>query len=177
MLGLVAARSVQVPDDLVRSILAPYRPTCRYLLRATIDFVRDHEDAAGGAIVGRGDFSIPESFYIDDTGHFNAVEFNICFNQLGYVFLGYCVQHGLIHAMREMAFEQYMAQQLPGVLIAELRSAFKRPMNARDFRGAISIATVDESRNYWALRMPCEFADAKRGKSEGEGKVAVLKPR
>ena len=38
-----------------------------------------------GLISAKGRFSIPDSCYIDDTGHFNAVEFNICFNQLAYV--------------------------------------------------------------------------------------------
>ncbi|MGW6540873.1 FcoT family thioesterase [Streptomyces sp. NPDC055051] len=40
--------------------------------------------ADGRPLTGSGMFTIPEPCYIDDTGHFNAVEFNICYNQLAY---------------------------------------------------------------------------------------------
>ncbi|NET17718.1 MAG: hypothetical protein F6K08_35290 [Okeania sp. SIO1H6] len=43
-----------------------------------------------------GQFSIGESCYIDDTGHLNAVEFNICYNQLLYVAIAWgCDQQKL----------------------------------------------------------------------------------
>ena len=51
-------------------------------------------------IVGKGRFSIPESCYIDDTGHFNAVEFNICYNQLAYVLFAGVIDAGLMHKVR-----------------------------------------------------------------------------
>ena len=52
-------------------------------------------------ITGKGRFSIPESCYIDSTGHFNAVEFNICYNQLAYVLFAGCINAGVMGKVRD----------------------------------------------------------------------------
>src|SRR5882724_11344285 len=80
---------MDISDTLVADILKPYRPHARYLRSAQITHFRDKAAegiaANKGLVTAAGRFSIPESCYIDDTGHFNAVEFNICYNQLAYV--------------------------------------------------------------------------------------------
>jgi hypothetical protein len=65
--------------------------------------------------------AIPESCYIDDTGHFNAVEFNICFNQLAYVLFGKCVDAGILQKLRHekvnvISFPDYKLHRLPSML-------------------------------------------------------------
>src|SRR5262245_56508099 len=81
---------IRIDDAFVADILRPYRAHARYLKSAEITHVHDKAVPQGrgkpsSLITGMGRFSIPESCYIDHTGHFNAVEFNICFNQLAYV--------------------------------------------------------------------------------------------
>ncbi|MEO1375818.1 MAG: FcoT family thioesterase, partial [Cyanobacteria bacterium J06635_10] len=51
------------------------------------------------------DFSIPESCYIDDTGHFNSVEFNICYNQLFYIIIAYLIKNQLLEVMKDWNLE------------------------------------------------------------------------
>ena len=69
--------------NLLRLILIPYKPHCRYFQNAFL--------------TARGEFSISESCYIAETGHFNAVEFNICFNQLSYYLIAECSHHQLLN--------------------------------------------------------------------------------
>src|SRR5690348_5245638 len=92
----LAASGSAVSAALLENVLAPYKPHCRYLQRAHV--VSGSERAGlpaskGTEVSAHGDFAIPESCYIADTGHFNAVEFNICYNQLAYTLLAACVEH------------------------------------------------------------------------------------
>ena len=70
-----------VDPQLLARVLTPYKPHCRYLRTAAVRYATARSIAAAS-----GTFSIPESCYIASTGHFNAVEFNICYNQLTYCF-------------------------------------------------------------------------------------------
>ena len=86
------ALPANISKDFIDDILKPYRKHAQYLKSAELTHFQDKCSCAtkgkdAGLITAKGRFSIPESCYIDDTGHFNAVEFNICFNQLAYVCL------------------------------------------------------------------------------------------
>lgn len=72
--------SIDVNNDpsLLAQVLNPYKAHCKYLKSAQVTKEGDPHD--GGRVIGRCEFSIPQSCYIDDTGHFNSVEFNICYN-------------------------------------------------------------------------------------------------
>src|SRR6185437_12588121 len=94
-----------IPSKLAAEILKPYRQNATYLKSAEITQVCDKSTIAPGTqdqrlVTGKGCFAIPESCYIDDTGHFNAVEFNICYNQLAYVLFAGCIEAGLMHKVR-----------------------------------------------------------------------------
>jgi hypothetical protein len=171
-------RSIEVPDDLVQSILTPYRTECQYLKKLWIDR-HDEPDAAstavGGAIVGRGQFSIPESFYIADTGHFNAVEFTLCFNQIGYAFLAYCFDHKLLPSISGVDLAYYRRQQLGGILIAQLSSTYRRPMRAASFWGEFSLTGTIEKKTLWLLETRIRYWDDGDGQSEGNVLAALLK--
>ena len=68
------------PEFLSR-VLKPYREHCCYLKSANF---QHHKTGGIQGLTLHGQFSIDDSCYIDDTGHFNAVEYNICFNQIAY---------------------------------------------------------------------------------------------
>lgn len=100
-----ASRNLPVEVDrvMLEEILRPYRKNATYLKSAAVlrwfDKPPSRQDKDQDLIVGRGTFEIPESCYIDDTGHFNAVEFNICYNQLAYVLFGKCIQQGILQPL------------------------------------------------------------------------------
>ena len=141
---------IPISNAFVAEILKPYRPNARYLKSAEITRVSDRalydSTSTESLITGTGRFSIPESCYIDDTGHFNAVEFNICFNQLAYVLFGKCVEAGVLQQIWPISgkylssFTEYKKHQLPAMLIVRVDGVrFFKPMKSDDFRAELTI--------------------------------------
>ena len=58
-------------------------------------------------MLAHGDFEIPESCYIDATGHLNSVEVNICYNQLLYVILAQSIASEVVPALDVFTLEHY----------------------------------------------------------------------
>ena len=125
----------------IRRMLTPYRRHAQYLLHAQITSITPTP-------ISKGTFSIPESCYIDATGHFNAVEFNICYNQLAYVSIGKLLMDGALCAAFpnwnrrvRLDFDTYLQRQLSSMLIVKMESRFLKPMNSQLFWGGISART------------------------------------
>jgi hypothetical protein len=141
---------IAISDAFVAEILKPYRPNAKYLKSAEITRVSDEalydSTSKESLITAVGRFSIPESCYIDDTGHFNAVEFNICFNQLAYVMFGKSVEAGVLQKIWPISanylssFTEYKKHQLPAMLIVRVDGVrFFKPMKSGDFRAELTI--------------------------------------
>jgi hypothetical protein len=145
-----------ISDAFVAEILKPYREHARYLKSAELTQFSEealrNSDSKECLVTGVGRFSIPESCYIDDTGHFNAVEFNICYNQLAYVVFGKCVEAGLMHQLwrgnvdmdsfsRHIpSYSDYKRHQLPAMLIVRVDDVrFFKPMKSDDFRAELRV--------------------------------------
>ena len=138
-----------ISDAFVADILKPYRARATYLRSAEITQFSEQalEDSASDVslVTGTGRFSIPESCYIDDTGHFNAVEFNICYNQLAYVVFAKCVEVGLMHQLWRVnvdipSFAEYKRHQLPAMLIVRVDGVrFFKQMKSDDFGAELTI--------------------------------------
>jgi hypothetical protein len=175
------SRVEEVSSGLLERFLAPYKENCRYLKRAY--FLDNLSDSAsdnlpqksdlGNAWLIKGEFAIPESCYIDDTGHFNSVEFNICYNQLFYIAIAYLVQHQLLKEMSDWDLETYQRRQLRDFLIVKFSSAFKQPIDSDAFEGILSINKCAKRGNLIWLKTSCAFYD-RQGRSEGEVTIAVL---
>lgn len=117
-------------------VLRPYRQACQYLTTAVLELAPDRMPTVSG------DFEIGDSCYIDDTGHFNAVEFNMCYNQLAYYPIAKSVQEALLPAMRHWTIEDFWRLQLPDILITDFRSTFKRKMRGKPFSGSVSLTDI-----------------------------------
>lgn len=169
------ALPVRIAEDFVADILSPYKPHARYLKSAEITAYRDKQpkDEENGALVKAcGRFAIPESCYIDDTGHFNAVEFNICFNQLAYVMFGKCIEAGIMHRLRcgpveVMSLSEYKRRQLPAMVIVSIESRYFKQLNSRDFRGELAIDKISPVGSAWFFFTSVTFADADGVKAKG----------
>jgi hypothetical protein len=160
-------------------VLLPYKADCRYLKQARIlpldqselaERSRLHEPALWRI---QGDFTIPASCYIDDTGHFNSVEFNICYNQLFYTLIAHLVQQNLIDVMRDWDFATFKRRQLSDFLITKFFSTFRRQINSDAFQGELSINKCSSRNQLILLKTTCAFYD-RQGFSEGEVAIAVL---
>jgi hypothetical protein len=167
--------AISITPDFVAEILQPYKAHARYLKTAEIASFREKssDDKGKGALAkGVGRFAIPESCYIDDTGHFNAVEFNICFNQLAYVMFAKCIEAGVMQKMRcgsvdVMSLPEYKQRQLPSMVIVSMESRYFKQLDSRDFRGELSIDKISSVGSAWFFFTSITFSDAEGVKAKG----------
>ncbi|MGQ4360537.1 (2E)-enoyl-ACP glycyltransferase [Streptomyces sp. SAS_272] len=166
------AREFGRDDELLERVLRPYKAHCKYLEAASVS-------SRSGRVTARGEFSIPESCYIDDTGHLNAVEVNISYNQMMYYAIAKSVQEGLLADFASWTLEDFWRHQLPDILIARFGGSFRRPIDARSFFGEIEFLSVerrspgggnplivaDTAYRYW---------DDAGGRCDGDVKIAIV---
>ncbi|MCZ4507699.1 FcoT family thioesterase [Streptomyces sp. ActVer] len=159
-------------EALLTQVLMPYKDHCKYLRSAVVTETDGHASA-------RCEFEIPESCYIDDTGHLNSVEVNICYNQMMYYLVAKSVKEGLGTGFESWTLEDFWKHQLPDILIARFSSHFRRPVNPRVFSGEMEFRSVtrrapaggstflhaDTAFRYW---------DAGSGRCDGEATLAFV---
>jgi hypothetical protein len=173
----VADRSIEplrterpVDRRLLDGILRVYKPHCRYLLSGVVE---SGPADAPFPVTLKGEFGIAESCYIDDTGHLNAVEVNIAFNQAYYVVTAHACKHGLVPELRDWDLAKFERYYLEGSLIHDLRSRFKRVIDPRGFQGEISIASAMRTRKFVVLKLEHRFHDANDGLAHGTVTMAL----
>lgn len=162
-----------VDPGFIDRVLTPYHDHCHYL--KNVSFREDFDNTANG-IVAEGEFSIMDSCYIDDTGHFNAVEYNICYNQLGYVFLAYNIKNKLLPELGHYSIDKFFEKQLSNVLIIELHSHYKRPIDARHFYGVYGIKEISQKKRFTLVKTFCHCYDDNGGDAGGDVTLAILHP-
>lgn len=175
-----APARVEYGDDpeLLKQVLAVYRPACRYLKSTNV--IADGEPRDGGHVAVRGAFEIPESFYIMDTGHFNAVEFNLCFNQMIYFIMAKAVKERIMRPLGLWRMSDYWARQLPDMFIVDFHSSFRRAMRGRRFRGELDVWRITERDGgngpLVLLDTTCRYWEDDGGRCQGEVKLVLRNP-
>ena len=180
-----------VEDGLLQQILSPYIPTnTDYLKSSQLLHTWKSESYKDGSplIVMNGEFTIPNSCYIQSTGHFNAVEFLICYNQLAYTLFGFMLDgdyfkdpafHKLSpkssNALAGVSIEDYFKDQLSSMLILKAGTRFKRAIDASKFTGTLSINEFRYKRDTIFIGTTCSFIDDNGGQAEGEVLLAYPK--
>lgn len=159
-------------EILLKSVLKPYKRNCHYLINAFVkyhpsDFLKQKENEYKSFLLAKGKFSILQSCYIRRTGHFNAVEFNICYNQLAYYLLAECVQHKLIDHLKTWDIEAYTRRQLSDILIANFTSSFQKPIFSTQFEGYVEIRKILKKDKLLFINTVCGFNDDLGGSATG----------
>ncbi|GAA4660401.1 hypothetical protein GCM10023347_09890 [Streptomyces chumphonensis] len=170
--GTVTSHPTDGP--LLTRVLRPYKPGCAYLRTAEVTRSVD------GRVAVHGTFAIPESCYIDDTGHLNAVEVNIAYNQMMYYAVAKSVKERLLPEFADWTLEDYWRHQLPDILIVRFRSNFRRPVDPRDFTGSMEFTGFTRPRR--AADAPpllladttFRYADAAGGRCDGGVQLALV---
>lgn len=165
---------MEIPQPFIAEVLEPYRPHARYLRSARITELRDKSSPVGGGaglVTGTGRFTIPSSCYIDDTGHFNAVEFNICFNQLAYVLFGKCIESDVLKRLRlekgNVTFAEFKRHQLSSMLIVRIESRYYNVLKCGDFGAELTIDRISASAGVYFCFTSVSFFDADGVKAKG----------
>lgn len=171
---------MELDDDeaLLERVLRVYKPHCRYLKSATVTVKGDPQDEDGQASL-RGLLHIPESCYIDDTGHFNAVEFNICFNQMIYFILAKSIKERAFRVFADWTIDDFWERQLPDMFIVDFHSSFRQHMRGRGrgFWGEVDV--IDVFQRDWGngpllfLQTVCRFGETDKAACHGKVLIAV----
>ncbi|MEJ4113033.1 FcoT family thioesterase [Corynebacterium kroppenstedtii] len=166
-----------IPDDLLTTVMEPYQAReARYLQTA-----QTHVTNTCWRAEGR--FSIGSSSYIRNTGHFNAAEFVICFNQLFYALVAHGTDRGLIPELRHWDLDEFQRNQLPSILIRKLESAYLAPIDGASFTGTIVVenpSIVERRRRYVHAPATVHFTgdesdtSGKPGTATGTVDIAIL---
>ena len=154
MIALIKnAENVQTLEpSFVSKVLAPYFDHTTYLKDVTVtNRPRNMDTFDGPRNVSRQVCSAVEnSCYIQSTGHFNAVEFNICFNQLAYATYAHCFETSYFQQQhpewgdRLKMFNPatFQRKQLSSMLIVNLSSKFKKEIRGKHFYGELEIGKM-----------------------------------
>jgi FcoT-like thioesterase domain len=165
----VTVSTTDVEVDLLAEVLSCYKPHCRYLTDLTVDGHR-----------GEGRFAIAESCYIDNTGHLNAVEVNICYNQLLYALIATSVRDGTGPVFDTWTMAEFWRRRLPDVLIARFASEFHRPIDARSFAGELTFDRIvarrlrPDAAPFVSIDTRFRFWDTGAGESSGTARIAIV---
>jgi hypothetical protein len=170
--------------SLLRRILTPYSPTGTDYLKSVqlLHTWKSAPHSEGDPLVSaRGGFRIPNSCYIKDTGHFNAVEFLICYNQLAYSTFGQlfdgeyfndpdfnAISPGSSKALAGISIDAFFKDQLSSMLILKTSTRFKGIINAKNFTGTFSINRFKYRGNTLFADTACVFRDNNCGYADGE---------
>lgn len=162
-----------VNTSFLARVLTPYREHCCYLKSASF---QQQEELGIKGLIMHGQFAIDDSCYIDDTGHFNAVEYNICFNQMTYLYFAHAIKNRLIPELADFELNSFFEKQLSHFLIAKISSSFQSTINSRSFYGSYGISSIKKTSKCTFIKIYCLFFDDEKGKSKGEVTLAILNP-
>lgn len=137
-----------VSELLRQRVLQPYKPDARYVHRAVVT------NPGNGAtprladpdswIRLDGTCGFTEPCYIEATGHLNAVEVNITYNQMLYLAMAEAVRLRLLPELRHWTLDDFFRAQLPDVLIASYHANFRRPMHSQHYTAWFAIVDVQK---------------------------------
>ncbi|MFI9531897.1 FcoT family thioesterase [Nocardia fusca] len=173
------ATAVALSDATADDIALLARAVRPYARKGTVYLDRAHAVRRGESVAAVGEFSIDRSCYIENTGHFNAVEFTISYNQLVYYTLAVAIRDRLIPELADWSMDDYWTRQLPSVLISRFSSRHRRPIDSRSYTAELTIGEVtfrNRSRPLYALQTGVEFADAAGGSAVGDIEIVLLDP-
>lgn len=171
------SKNFEHDKDLCNNVLAAYFEHTRYLKTAKVSKLEENE--LTNRVSSICSFSIPESCYINDTGHFNSVEFNICYNQMMYYTIACATKNNLMGLVDDWSMDDFFKKQLPDILIVNFQSKFKRPVNAREFTGEIEFLSsklVRRGKPVLYIKTNCQFYDENNGFCSGSVDLAIVEP-
>ncbi len=151
-------------ENTLHEMLKPYYPECRYLVEAELNFP---------TIKGR--FAIPKTFYGAQSGHFNATELMICYNQICYTFFAEAFDQGLFKSVDRISLEEFKKYQLGNSYIARIdKLKFSKPINPKDFYGKITLNKTRRFNNTAFFSTEFEFSDKNGGEATGNTLIAIV---
>lgn len=162
-----------------------YRPECQYVKDAWLEYPDGYDpsrlidnESEKTFFRAHGQFSIPASFYVkqsDASGeyaalrHFNAVDANICFNQLAYVMLLEGCDKNLLN-LCDLGFhpdDSRSRRSMVNMMISKINTTFVRPIAPNDFEGWVAARKIYKRKDLPFIDIEFQFEDKKGGLAVG----------
>jgi hypothetical protein len=154
-------------DNIVDKVIEVYFPEFRYLKKYEFDYPQI-----------RGKFEIPSSFYIKSTGHFNAIEAILCYNQLAFTFFANSIHQRIDELMKldPVSFEDFVdVRQLPDSYVAKINDLkFKKPIEPASFYGKLKLNKASKFGKSAFLSTEIDFWDDFGGEASGNILLAFV---
>lgn len=162
-------RDIHIDDNYISMVSSPYFENCRYIKSADMFYEKSISTNMGPKMVRLDcEFSIQESCYIQSTGHFNAVEFIMCANQIGYIIIAKIIELGLIKHLTKNDNGFFLKKQLPDILILKVSSSFRSEINPKRFNGTGIAKNFRKKGNHLIFSGDLTFKDNNGGTSTGD---------
>ncbi|ODS22733.1 hypothetical protein AB835_12595 [Candidatus Endobugula sertula] len=182
---LLSEDTQEISDNIIHKILLPYRKkNALYLKKAKMINLEEKEN---GILSIVGDFEINDSCYVDSTGHFNAVELIICFNQLAYVLFGYAFSHNLFkyfpikngtteakEILTLMTLDNYLDEQLSAMFILKSEQSFQAVINPNSFQCFLQVVQIFYRNKIFFIKTRSTFSDDGNGKAKSKITLAYV---
>jgi hypothetical protein len=150
---------IQVPQEHLDSILELYKPECRYLYDATLDFPK-----------ATGVFKLGDTYYTRERlAHMTSIEAQLCLNQLCYSAFGEWMSTKTLD--HSIPFEEYLKKMKENMFIVDSRILFKMPIDSsKVLIGSIELMRLKKYDKIYLAILDYEFDDRK---SKGQIKLAL----
>jgi hypothetical protein len=159
--------------QIIDAILEPYRPECRHL--TAIEYGESkREENTPSEISAIAHFRIEPSWYIRSTGHFNAVDAVLCFNQMGYACIDQYFSTKLDESDHHL-LDTYRARRLNDMVIARMDLSFRKPITSSCVDASIHIVKARKIKSGFLFKFECVYYDNLDGSAElGASTVFVI---
>ncbi|MBP5698475.1 MAG: hypothetical protein J6W96_02985 [Alphaproteobacteria bacterium] len=139
-----------VSEDIIKKALVTYvAKNTRYLGKAEIDKKDD-------TVVLRGEFSINESCYLSPgSGHFNAVEAIMCFNQMLYAALLGGIEKKMFPFYDDITADEFNLHRRKVYILEFEKIKFKKQINNNCFEGVLELKPLHVVKD--KIYVNCQF--------------------
>ena len=125
-------------------ILSLYADQCQYL--RNVIFRTNTAD---------GKFVVEKPFYVKSTGHINAIDINICHNQLGYCLINYMIGNKKL----DWSLDDFATHQLSNIYILNISMIFHKKIVSQTFMGKMNVIMVEKKSYGTILNLTFAFDD------------------
>lgn len=128
--------STIIEKQFIKDVIQPY----------WTPFIRSAEiEKEDEVIMVTSHLGVDKPWYCDSTGHLNAVELNLAFNQMMYVAIGKAISLKWIDELIDYDNGYFMKKYWPDFLITKVSSEFKSPLNVENFFAKLRIVNIKKS--------------------------------
>jgi hypothetical protein len=150
---------MQVPQERLTKVLDLYKPDCKYLIEANVDYPK-----------ADGRFKLGDTYYTArKMEHMTSIEAQLCLNQLCYTAFGEWVLQGRFE--QAMPFEKFLELMKENMFIVNSTIGFRKPIPTnKEIQGQVELMKI---KRHGGLHLAFLDYNLEQGKSRGNLELAL----